>query len=81
MQGYYLDAHPEANVAGEHFAVINMPRLKRDRCPETNVSLVDTKQQAIEGAKDGKHLHAAKVIGPARSSEGFNLYYIVEIFD
>jgi len=81
MKGYYLDAHPQANVAGEHFAVLNMPRLKRDRCPETNVVLVESKEQAILEAQGQKNLHAAKVIGPARSSEGFNLFYILEVYE
>jgi len=81
MKGYYLDAHPQANVANEHFAVVNMPRLKRDRCPETNVQLVESKELAIQEAQGGEHLHAARVIGPARSSEGFNLFYIIEVFD
>ena len=81
MKGYYLDGHPDANVAGEHFAVLNLPRLKRDRCPETSVSLMESKEQAMLEAQAGKNLYAARVMGPARSSEGLNLFYILELFE
>jgi len=81
MKGYYLDGHPDANVASEHFAVVNLPRLKRDRCPETSVNLMESKEQAIVEALTGENLYAAKVIGPARSSEGLNIFYIIEIYE
>ncbi|MFK5984851.1 MAG: hypothetical protein QM479_05450 [Pseudomonadota bacterium] len=89
MKGYYLDPHPHANVAAEHYAVVNIPRRKgqkkqrtiRDRCPETQVNLVADKETAVERAKQGDSLFAAKVMGPARSSEGCNIYYLLDVFD
>ena len=85
MKGYYLDPHPQANAAAEHFAVLNIPRQKkrrkRDRCPESNVSIMPDKKMVIEYAKQGTTLYAARVMGPARSSEGCNIYYLLEIFE
>jgi hypothetical protein len=85
LKGYHLDPHPQANVASEHYAVLNMPRhlakRKRDRCPETNVTIVADKEAAIAQAQRGTTLYAAKVMGPARSSEGCNIYYILDIFE
>jgi len=85
MKGYYLDPHPQANVASEHFAVLNMPRhsakRQRNRCPETNVTIVADKETALEQSKLGNTLYAAKVMGPARSSEGCNIFYILDIFE
>jgi len=85
MKGYHLDPHPSANFAGEHYAVITAPRRKRkrtlrDRCPETNVKVVENKDSAINLAETDENLYAAKVMGPARSSEGCNIYYIIDVF-
>ncbi len=77
MKGYSLDPHPQANVAGKHFAVIYAPRKKRDRFPETTVTIYKDELQALENAVEERNLHAAQVIGPARSSEGTNIYYLV----
>ncbi len=80
VNSYHLDSHPMANVANEHYAIINSPRLKRDRVPETSVTIVATIEEAIIQAAKGKNLYPAQVIGPARSSEGFNLYYIKKLY-
>ncbi|MBF0265021.1 MAG: hypothetical protein HQL46_07085 [Gammaproteobacteria bacterium] len=84
MKGYFLDTHPDANVSSEHFALVNIPNLnkkrKRNRCPESQVQLMTDKEHAMASAKLKEKWYPAKVIGPARSSEGLNLYYIVEIF-
>ncbi len=87
MRGYHLDPHPLANVAGEHYAVVKIPRRRkragtfRDRCPEANVTVVADQKTALERAAQGEHLYAAKVMGPARSSEGCNIYYLLEVYD
>jgi len=80
MRGYHLDPHPQANVAGEHYAVVKIPRRKRDRCPETNVRIVETKEIAMEESKQDDILYAARVMGPARSSEGCNIYYLLDVY-
>ncbi len=80
VNGYSLDPHPKANFAKEEFAIVKIPRVKRDRVPAANVNVVEDLNQALEGADAKKHLYAAKVVGPARSSEGVVLYYIVDMY-
>ena len=77
MKGYSLDPHPKANVADKHFAVIYAPRKKRDRFPETTVTLFKHKEDALVNESSERKMYAAEVIGPARSSEGTNIYYLV----
>ena len=81
VKGYALDPHPSANAAKESYAVVMIPRLKRERVPANNVSVVEDLASAIEQSNPEKHLYAAKVVGPARSSEGVKLYYIVELYN
>ncbi len=76
MKGYYVDS--ESSVVEEHFALVYAPgRRRRDRYPENCVTLVDTEQQALDGEDSANRLFAARVLGPARSSEGLRLYYLV----
>lgn len=75
MQGYYLD--PESQVAKEHYAVIYAPRRTRGRFPEECVEVMASAAAALAAADPEKKRFAAKVVGPARSSEGFRLYYLV----
>jgi hypothetical protein len=79
MHGYQLD--PETRVADERFAVVYAPRRARDRVAETNVTVVDSEAVARGAANPAGHRYAARVIGPARSSEGLRLYYIVDWLD
>ncbi len=81
VKGYALDPHPSANVAKEEFAVVLIPRLKRERVPANNVRVVDDLQTAMNESNPDKHLYAAKVVGPARSSEGVNLFYIIDLYN
>lgn len=66
----------QTNLVQEHFAVIYTPRKARGRFPENCVTLYASEAEAISAADAEKNLHAAKVIGPSRSSEGFMLYYL-----
>lgn len=75
MQGYHLD--PEGGVAEERYAVIYAPRRERGRFPEQCVQVMASEADARAAAEPAKKRFAAKVIGPARSSEGFRLYYLV----
>lgn len=81
VNGYGLDPHPRANFAKEEFAIVRIPRLKRDRVPAGSVEIVDDLEIAMGRSEPGKQFYAAKVIGPARSSEGVLLYYIIQIFN
>ena len=75
VQGYRLD--PDSKIADEHYAVVYAPRRARDRVPEANVHIVESQAAALAGADPAKKLHAARVVGPARSSEGLRVFYIV----
>ncbi len=73
--GVYFD--PEAGIVGEHFAVVRAARGKRQRFPENVVEVMPDEAAARAGAQPQEHRHAAVVAGPARSSEGFRMYYLV----
>jgi len=73
VHGYSLDPHPRANFAKEQFAVVR-------RVPATSVEIVEDLDIAIQQANPDKQFYAAKVVGPARSSEGTMLYYIIELY-
>ncbi len=79
VKGYYLD--PDGQVADERFAVVYAPKRARDRVPEGNVQVVESEAAAQAGADPAKKLFPAQVIGPARSSEGVSVYYIVRWLD
>ena len=75
MKGYYLD--PETSVVEEHFAIVYAPRRNRDRFPESCVEIVDTAEMARKQSVSAEKRYAAVVLGPARSSEGLRLFYLV----
>lgn len=79
VQGYRLD--PDSKVTTEQYAVVYAPRRTRDRVPEGSVQVVDSETAARAGADAAKNLYAARVVGPARSSEGLRLYYVVRWLD
>jgi hypothetical protein len=79
VQGYRLD--PDGRVADERFAVVYAPKRVRDRVPEGNVRVVESEDAARAAADPAKKLFPAQVVGPARSSEGVSVYYIVSWLD
>ncbi len=79
VQGYRLD--PDGRVADERFAVVYAPKRTRDRVPEGNVQVVESEAAALAIADPAKKLFPARVIGPARSSEGVSVYYVVRWLD
>jgi len=78
MKGYSLDPHPEANYANRCFAVIYSPRKKRNRFPATVVTLYESGMAAAKAQDHDQQLFAAEVIGPAKSSEGVHLFYLLK---
>ena len=68
---------PLSDLVDEHIAVIYTPTQRRKRFPENCVQIVDSFEAAIKGAAELENSHAARVLGPARSSEGVMLYYLV----
>ena len=81
VRGYHLDSDDNAKVADEHFAVVYAPKRYRDRVPEGSVTLVDSEAAALLAADASKKIFPARVVGPARSSEGMRVYYIVRWLD
>ena len=77
MRGF-VPIDPESDVSQEHFAVINSPRPTRKRFPAGCVEIFTDAQTAIEHANQNENFHAARVIGPSKSSEGQYIYYLVE---
>ena len=74
MKGITVDS--DSNVVQHKFAVIYAPKRSRGRFAENCVFVVDSELDAIDEADAGKHLYAAKVIGPSKSSEGQRIYYL-----
>ncbi len=79
VQGYRLD--PDGKVADEHYAIVYAPRRSRDRVPEGSVQLVESEAAARAGADPDKKRYPARVVGPARSSEGLRMFYILRWLD
>ena len=73
--GVYFD--PEAQIVGEHFAVVQAAQAKRKRFPESVVEVMADEQSALAAACPAEGRYAGVVAGPSRSSEGFRLYYLV----
>ena len=68
----------QSNVVAEHYAIIYTAKRNRKRFPANCVTIVDSAEQATERESSADKLFSAKVIGPSRSSEGLQLYYLVE---
>ena len=73
----------EAGVVGTSAVVIYSPSGKRNRkrFPENCVQQVADEDEALSRADPEKGFHAAIASGPARSSEGFKLFYLVRWLD
>jgi len=78
--GVYLDAEAP-QLVGRHFAVVHARRGSRKRFPENCVHTMPSAQAARAAADPDANRHAAEVMGPSRSSEGFRLYYLVRWLD
>jgi len=74
--GVYLDAEAP-HLVRAHFALVNVRRGSRKRFPESCVEVMPDAATALAKADPAQNLHAAEVMGPSRSSEGFRLYYLV----
>jgi len=93
VKGYYVDK--SSKVVAESPAVIYTPKRttilnktrkresKRlnDRYPENCVTLKGCVAEALDAADTSNHLYPAMVLGPARSSEGVKLFYLVRWLD
>ena len=70
--------NPQGGLVERRYAVVFTPRRKRTRFPENCVELCDSPDQAEAAADPTQNRFAALVYGPARSSEGLRLYYLIE---
>ncbi len=62
----------------ENFALVYTPSRKRQRFPANCIFIAESEQDALTQADVTKHLYPALVIGPSRSSEGQQLYYLIK---
>ena len=69
---------PETGVSQVRFAVIFTPRRNRKRYPAGCVEICATQPAALGAADPENNRHAARVVGPSKSSEGQYIYYLVE---
>lgn len=74
--GIYLDAEAP-HLVQQQFALVQAVRGKRQRFPENVVEVVASEEVALQRQDPTQNLHAAEVMGPSRSSEGYRLYYLV----
>jgi len=79
MKGITVDG--DSSVVQHKFAVIYAPKRSRGRFAESCVFICETELDAIDEENTQKHLYAAKVIGPSKSSEGQRIYYLDEWID
>jgi hypothetical protein len=61
--------------------VVNVRRGSRKRFSASSVELKADAASALAAADPAQNLHAAEVMGPSRSAEGFRLYYLVRWLD
>jgi hypothetical protein len=69
---------PETGVSQVRFAVIFPPRQNRKRYPAGCVEIFESLEAALGAADSANKRHAARVVGPSKSSEGQFIYYLVE---
>lgn len=79
MKGIYIDS--ATRIVDECYALVYAPSRQRGRFAENCVQVVESEAAAIAGADPAQQRYAAKVLGPARSSEGFRLYYLISWLD
>jgi len=77
MRGF-VPIDPETDVSQERFAVVNTPTPTRKRFPAACVEIFDNADAALSHAETYTNFHAARVLGPSKSSEGQFIYYLVE---
>ena len=72
---------PDTKLAHECYALVQAPSRNRKRFPENCVAVLASEEEARAGADAAKKRVPAVVFGPARSSEGFRLFYLVRWLD
>ena len=75
MKGIKVD--PQTINVSECYALVYAPRRQRNRFSENCVTVMLSAENALEKANEDENLRAARVLGPCRSSEAVNIYYLV----
>ncbi|MCU7930260.1 MAG: hypothetical protein KZQ90_05630 [Candidatus Thiodiazotropha sp. (ex Codakia rugifera)] len=73
-----MQKDPDSSIVETCYAVIYTPSRRRKRFPENCVTVVTSEEEALAEALQKPDCHAARVLGPSRSSEGFRLYYLID---
>ena len=76
-----MKVYIDPRLVKETPVLIQTPNRKRKRYAEGIVTPQDSVVGALAGADPAQNRHAALAIGPARSSEGFRVYYLVRWLD
>lgn len=79
MKGITVDN--DSKVVQHKYAVVYVPKRSRGRFSEGCVFICESELDAIDEEDESKHLYAAKVIGPSKSSDGQRIYYLDEWID
>jgi len=79
MRGF-VPPDPQTNVSNVQFAIVYAPRRKanRNRIPHSCVEIKDSKEQAMEQSRPEAKRYAAQVLGPSKSSEGQQIFYVMQ---
>jgi len=65
-----------------HFAIVYTPtRGRRKRFPKNCVTVYPSELETLQAKDPDNHLHPAKVNGPFISSEGAQLYFLIQWLD
>lgn len=74
----YVPPDPETGVSQERYAVIFTPRKNRKRYPAGCVEIFEDRAAMYAAADPENRRHAARVVGPSKSSEGQFIYYLMQ---
>ncbi len=77
MHGF-VPPDPDTDVSSISYALVYAPRMKRPRFSANCVRVMSCKQEALAEHCAEQDWHAARVLGPSKSSEGQYIYYLVE---
>ncbi len=75
---YSIFTDKQTDVSGFVYGTVHTPKKNRKRFPEGIITVYRSEAETRQASDPEKNLHPAKLAGPARSSEGFMLYYLVE---
>jgi len=69
---------PDSSVSGIAYAVVYIPKRSRNRFAANCVQIKASAEAARNDADPNNKYFAARVSGPSKSSEGQEIYYLLE---